>query len=214
MDKADENIQLATARKLANILIESESNLFSQWFPGDDNKIADSLSCNFHISDAHLSFLLESHLLEQAPFGLKLLPLTPDVISWLTCLLRSELLKEQWLREPMQSKFVLGLDSNHIYNKVDCSLTHILTTSPMTKRSKFSVPLLTPSERANFVLKHVLTQSSQIESKLPWTTWLRPFHWPVEPALISTMTKNLHTFYNVNSVGMPPPTTHPSHKRP
>jgi hypothetical protein len=57
-DKMDETIQLITTRKLADLLIESESNLYSQWFPGDENSVSDSLFRDFHIPDAHLSFLL------------------------------------------------------------------------------------------------------------------------------------------------------------
>jgi hypothetical protein len=212
-DKVDENIQLTTTRKLANLLIESDCNLYSQWFPGDNNAITDSLSRDFHIPDAHLSFLLESHVPEQAPFGLKILPLPPDIISWLTCLLHSQPQKEQWLRESTQSKFMLGLDSNCIYNPLDCHLTHTLTTSPVIKNLKFSAPLLNPSEKADFVLEHILAPSSQIQSKPPWTMWLRPFDWPVDQTLILTTTKNLHTFYNANSEDMPPPITHPFHKQ-
>jgi hypothetical protein len=79
------------ARKLAELIITSDSCLYSQWCPGDDNLIADSLSQDFHIPSPYLSYLLHSHFPLQAPFGLTILPLTPDIISWLTCLLRNQL---------------------------------------------------------------------------------------------------------------------------
>jgi hypothetical protein len=53
-DKLDETVQLATARRLANLIMSTESSLYSQWFPGSQNVIADSLSRDFHIEDAHL----------------------------------------------------------------------------------------------------------------------------------------------------------------
>ncbi len=65
----DEIIQLTTARKLAELLIQSESSLYSQWYPGDQNSISDSLSCDFHIPPSNLAFLLLSHFPDQAPFG-------------------------------------------------------------------------------------------------------------------------------------------------
>lgn len=68
-NKVDANIQVLTARKPANLLIHSESNLYRQWFPGDQNSISDSLSRDFHISSANLFVLLQSNFLEQAPFG-------------------------------------------------------------------------------------------------------------------------------------------------
>jgi len=74
-DKIDEAIQLATAWKLATLLLESDSSLYSQLFPGEKKSVSDSLSHDFHIPDSHLSFLLESYFLEQAPFGLRILPL-------------------------------------------------------------------------------------------------------------------------------------------
>jgi hypothetical protein len=43
-DRENEKVQLATARKLAELLILSECSLYSQWFPGKHNVISDSLS--------------------------------------------------------------------------------------------------------------------------------------------------------------------------
>jgi hypothetical protein len=48
-DKSDEAVQLTTARHLANILIKTKSCLYSQWFPGDQNIVSDSLSRDFHL---------------------------------------------------------------------------------------------------------------------------------------------------------------------
>jgi len=48
-DKLDEAVQLATARKLADLVLNSESCLYSQWFSGSENSIADSLSRDFHL---------------------------------------------------------------------------------------------------------------------------------------------------------------------
>jgi hypothetical protein len=198
-DKIDETIQLATNRKLADILMESESNLYSQWFPGDKNSISDSLSHDFHIPITNLSFLLESHFLEQAPFGLKILPLPLDIVSWLICLLLSQLQKELWLEEQVQSKFALGLDSSYIYNPLDCSQTHILTTSPRTKRSKFSEPSPNPSEKVDYVLENLINPSNPTWSEPPWIAWLRPSSWLVNQTQDWTTKKDLLSFFNDSS---------------
>ena len=44
--------RLKIARKLAELVIENELILYSQWFPGKDNVIADSLSRDSHLVDA------------------------------------------------------------------------------------------------------------------------------------------------------------------
>ncbi len=47
-DSQDEGIQLQTARKLATLLIDSQSCIYSQWFLGELNNVSDSLSRDFH----------------------------------------------------------------------------------------------------------------------------------------------------------------------
>jgi hypothetical protein len=101
VDKEDEIVQLTTAHKLANILINSKSCLYSQWFKGDHNAVSDSLSRDFHIPSPNLEFLLKSYVLEQVPFGLEISPLPDEIDSWLTCLLWNQPLREQWSKEPM-----------------------------------------------------------------------------------------------------------------
>jgi len=78
-------------RKLANIIMSTESCLYSQWFEGNENCVADSLSCDFHIPDFHLQHLLCSTFPLQVPFGLKILPLPTEIVSWLMSLLLKQL---------------------------------------------------------------------------------------------------------------------------
>jgi hypothetical protein len=89
-DNLDEAIQLSAARKLSDLLINSESNLYSQWFPSGQNSMSNSLSRDFHVSSTNFSSLLYLNFPEQAPFGLTILPLPPKIVSWPTCLLCSQ----------------------------------------------------------------------------------------------------------------------------
>ena len=57
---ADVAVKLATARKLADTLIETNTMLHSQWFQGKRNPEADSLSRDTDLSDADLTKLLLS----------------------------------------------------------------------------------------------------------------------------------------------------------
>jgi hypothetical protein len=204
-DKVDETVQLATARKLAELIIHSESCIYSQWFPGNQNSISDSLSRDFHIPSSHLSSLLVSYFPEQAPFGLTILPLPPEIVSWLTCLLLNQLQEERWSKEQTRSKFALGTDFSPTYCPSAYDPTPTLTTSHEHKRLKSSV-------RVDFVLKSLINPSSQIQSEPPWTAWLRPSSWLTDQTLGWTKTTNLHSFYNVNSGDTLPQTTLPQHK--
>jgi hypothetical protein len=132
-DRDDEYIQLSAARKLAELLINTGSCLYSQWFPGEKNSISDSLSRDFYIPSSHLAFLLQSHFPDQAPFGLTILMLPPDIVSWLTCLLLSQPEKEPWSKEQMTSNFMRGITSNTTYIQSGSDLTHTLMNSPATK---------------------------------------------------------------------------------
>jgi len=197
-DKPDEAVQLATARKLADLLLESESCLYSQWFPGSQNSIADSLSRDFHIGSSNLANSLLSHFPEQAPFGLVILPVPPDIVSWLTSLLLKQPQKELWCKAPTQSKFAIGLDSDFISTPLVYPLTPTWTDSPSSRERRSYVPSLTPLEKADLVMAHLVKPSSQNQCEPPWTAYHRPLSWLTGQTQDLIETESLHYFYNVN----------------
>ncbi len=197
-DKSEELVQLCTARKLADIILESDTCLFSQWFPGEHNSIADSLSRDFHISDSNLCRLLLYHFPEQTPFGLTILPVPPDIVSWLTCMLRSQPLETLWSREPTRSKFALGLGSNSTWEQSAWETTDTSTTSHNSSGQKSSVHLLTHSERVDWVLETVVRPSSPTLSEPPWTVYHRPSSWLTDQIPDWTGMVNLQSFYKDN----------------
>ena len=54
----DQVAKLAAARHLAEISVDHKIVVYSQWFPGKDNIIPDSLSRDWHLSDDELLTLL------------------------------------------------------------------------------------------------------------------------------------------------------------
>jgi hypothetical protein len=68
-DSNDSNIQMITARHLATLILDSKTCLYSQWFPGGENSVADSLSRDFNLNDSDLSHLILPSIPFQAPFG-------------------------------------------------------------------------------------------------------------------------------------------------
>ena len=99
-DSEDSIAQMITARHLASLILNSKSCLYSQWFKGGENQVADSLSRDFHLSDSVLSEFLVSSIPHQVPFGLNIKPLPKEISSWLTSLLQNLPEKEQRLKEP------------------------------------------------------------------------------------------------------------------
>ena len=75
------------ARKLARVLLDSETTLYPQHIPGEENLIADSFSRDIHLSPKILEFSLQSLFPKQAPKGLKILEMLPaEIISWVESL--------------------------------------------------------------------------------------------------------------------------------
>jgi hypothetical protein len=197
-DKSDEYVQLSTARKLADIMLQSEICLYSQWFPGEKNIIADSLSRDFHLSDSSLSDLLISHFPDQAPFGLKILPLPPEIVSWSTCLLLSRPQKEPWSKEPTRSKFALGLGFNDTLGPLGSIMIPSSTTSHHINEPRSSALSLKPSERIDFVMESIVKPSSPIQSEPPWITYHRSLNWRIDQIQDWTEMDDLHCFYRNN----------------
>jgi hypothetical protein len=83
----DDPFQLILARSVAKLVMDHESCLYSQWFPGVENKITDLLSRDFHLSDADLLCLFTSRVPDQMPEGLVIFPLldvlASQIIMWM-----------------------------------------------------------------------------------------------------------------------------------
>ena len=75
------------ARKLARILMNSESTIESQHIKGSHNIVADSLSRDHHIETTHLTFILKSLFPSQANRNFKISQTLPvEITSWLSSL--------------------------------------------------------------------------------------------------------------------------------
>jgi len=196
-DDTDEFVQLSIARKLASLMIDTRSCLYSQWFSGDENNISDSLSRDFHLNSSNLSVLLSSNFPIQAPFGLEILPLPSDIVSWATSLLQSQPQAGQWSGEPTRSKFALGLVSRTTFGP---SVSTTMTTwipSIADNVTRSSALLLKPSERVDFLLSHP-SLSRLNQSEPPWISWHRPSSWLTDQIHDWIPTENLRSFYNAN----------------
>ena len=79
--------KLKLARGHAHRLLTHKCIDYSQWFPGDDNDIADSLSQDNHLSDDKLTSLFFSSVPEQTPQDFKISPIPQEIESFILSLL-------------------------------------------------------------------------------------------------------------------------------
>ena len=88
------------ARRMATVLLKSESALYPQHIPGEENIVADSLSRDFHIPDKHLQLLLTSLFPRQAPKNLTILNRLPrKITSWLESLQDSRISASEFAKQ-------------------------------------------------------------------------------------------------------------------
>jgi hypothetical protein len=81
---------------------------YSQWFPGENNNVVDSLSCDFHLTDNELISYLRHYFPSQIPSIFKIVPLPNKIVSWLTSLLQLLPVNELFREEHMPTKTLLA----------------------------------------------------------------------------------------------------------
>lgn len=165
-----------TARHSAYLTLSCKSCLYSQWFPGEEHQVTDCLSRDLHLSDIELTNLITSFLPGQVPFGFHLCPLPTEINSWLISLLQNQPCKEQWSKQPKQSKLSLGLAINVTFNQSGSSMTGTWVTSTDTKNIRSSVPFAMQSTKVDFLLSN--TELITLDKfDLPSTMCHRPTSW-------------------------------------
>jgi hypothetical protein len=193
-DSESEVVQLKTAKQLAMIVMKTESCLYSQWFAGSDNSVADACSRDFHLSDAELTHLIYSYIPSQVPFGFNLCPLPVEITSWLTSLLLQQPFSQQWSQEPTRSKLSLGKGTHLICTPSQSRMTPTWTTSPHTNESTSLVLSPRHYKAADSILTELI-QSSPNNVMPPSIAWHRPTSWQTNPIRDLTSMENIHSFY-------------------
>ncbi len=196
-DDINSMVQLTTARHLAKLVMKAESCLYSQWFAGELNVVADCLSRDFHLNDLALTNLINTCVPNQVPFGFFLSTIPTEISSWLTCLLRNQPFKEEWCKEPTRSKLSLGNATNITYSLSGSPTTGTLTPSQKDKNTESLGRLQLHSEKVDFVLEKLIN-SRATQSEPPWIAYHRPLNRQTDPTLNSTQMATLHSFYRGN----------------
>ena len=147
---------------------------YSQWFPGIQNNVADTLSREIDLSDVELTNLLHLSIPSRVPANFDIVPLPNEIVSWLTSLLLQLPVQERYREEHKKTTLGLGIAGTSTASPPDLSTMSILRHSPVSRKSNSSEPLQlqleTPDLRETLQLPWLCGQS-----KVPSVTWSCPF---------------------------------------
>ena len=161
------------ARKLASLVLESNTVLYRQWFRGADNAVADSLSRDayFLTPASHKQFLL-STIPHQIPKNFRVLPIPKEISSFISLTLQRMPVKPLRLHPPKPSDLALSnvglvsslkLASNQSFSKI----------FPDSSRTSSCLPSPKPCERPPS-LEAITKSWWRAQSMPPSHMWHRP----------------------------------------
>ena len=101
-------MRLKIARKLPELVIDNELTLYSQWFPGKDNVIADCLSRDTHLTDPERIALSSSFFHPQDMPCFRRVPVPSVISEWMCSILRLLPKRTQTLERRMISGLKIG----------------------------------------------------------------------------------------------------------
>jgi hypothetical protein len=162
------------ARYFANLLFKNETTLYPEHIPGKHNIIADSLSCDFHLSDKNILHLFYSsqECSNQRPNKMKIINLPNKTISWIASILESMNPRTQSLPRPEASTLAALPSSKNSSPTVESTIPS-LTISHQTKELLSSPDLHTASAITTTNLPPK-PYSPEALSMPPSQTWYRP----------------------------------------
>jgi len=162
------------ARKLANLLLDSEASIESQHIKGTHNVIADSLSRDHHIKETHLQFILSSIFPSQVPKNFAISSTLPEEITqWLESL--KGISTSVGVSPPKRYRSKTGLlyDGEDSWSDV-VSKTNSLMDSQKRQKSPSCLHSLHLLDEMNMVSK--INPISKVEPLPPPSTlYVRPF---------------------------------------
>jgi hypothetical protein len=193
---AENNYPLhAAARKYAQILMQNDCCLYSQHIKGIHNNVADALSRMHHYSQEDLTHHILSSFPSQVPITFHIVPLLPEISSWMISWL-------QKIKEPTE------LDreqktKNTEFGNVGLSTAESLKMSP-TLSSRTYHPnseqgslehSLPPFVDASF-LDRTKDLWLQAQWKRPWQNWVRSLGqtWGTTPPMATRMEEPTQAF--------------------
>jgi hypothetical protein len=166
--------KLTIARKLASLAIKKEIRIFSQWFPGERNQVADFLSRHPGENNENLTLCIKSLFPSQVQKHFKVSPLPAEIESFIFNILL-QLPKPQLHHQDTSNLDQLPGESGHpSWNPSEFTMTHSWNRSHH-KDTKTKSLVSSPSIFAKaYNHPQELKDWLQIQSEIPSVCWHRP----------------------------------------
>jgi hypothetical protein len=103
-DPIETKVRNIVCRHHTTLVIDHEIREYSQWFPGEENLVADSLARDNDRSDEELTRVLKYFCPQQVPENFELRSLPNEIVSWLTSLLQMLPVKPQLQEKHTRTK--------------------------------------------------------------------------------------------------------------
>ena len=209
----ERHIHLDVSRWLSTCLLDIGACTYSQWIPGTENVVADSLSRDHHLSDLDLTNMLHLFASPQMHLNFHIYPLPADVTSKLISWLQSGLAPKDYKLTPKRSTLALSLAGS------PSSLPSASPTMPSSQHSSptnapgSSVPLHTPFVQPSTVATEHNRWRHQ-QSAIPSQHFQRPLPSTTETIQSSTLKARLTAFYTSNSLPTNKTTPHKKSNEP
>jgi hypothetical protein len=172
-------LHLAIARTMAEYLNDHEVAHYSQWFPGKENSVADSLSRDFHLNDVEIVTHLREQFANQLPQSFRLVRLTAAMTSSVGGLLRLLPRTLQLPLEPVHSVTATGRGTHASSKRSVTSATRSSVVSRGESKSRSSRVSPPPSARGGpatpAMLLDLALDARRAQFVPPSTAWRRPF---------------------------------------
>lgn len=187
---------LGLARLIAALHLETKTCGLSQWFAGEDNGVADTLSREFGMSTPDLTARITSLFPSQVPSTFHINPLPNEITSLISYWVRLEHLSTPSPPTPINATNVRGNVGYSSWKTRASTTTHTCSPTPPANSNSFSPPSPRPTAQNVFPpqQKELADWLAQ-HAKPPSITWQRPFATPASPTRASTHTGNLASFY-------------------
>ena len=182
MDVEDFQARTKIARKLATLVIENDMCLYSQWFAGKQNIIADSLSRDFDVSDNDLTNHFFSLFPTQMPSNFQISPPPAEITSFVWETLSELRKRKQSLDTHTSSELHPGKCGNNSCFDADGTGVSFWMSVQESKSMTYSADSPKPDECP----VRTASRSPVDTSKIPLETYHRAFVSLEEPTQDST----------------------------
>jgi hypothetical protein len=202
-DDPEQATHIALARSFISLIIDNSILLYSQWFAGIENDVADTLSRRHDLPPTDLTNLIVSQFPTQTPHGFHLSPLPPDLTSWAHFWLRHDHATKESPPE-LQIKITDGgSDTSSSCTIASSTTTSSCGDSHLTNGTTSLAPSSNVPETASGrnLPRDTITWL-RVHAAPPSRLWVRPSCQRDTTTPGRTPLEKLHSFYNVNSEGM------------